>query len=439
MLGAAPEDLSVSDAAVSSAPSWLPFLYWEVVFAMLHETWFSRSYLSGLAGELGVSVAVVTILTGLPWIGSIGQVLSAWWLSRAASAKRYAWMAMAVGRSVWILVILLALVPGISKVQWMAWTAALACFGSICSTSGEVAWLAWMHGVLPTDRRGVFFGLRQRYWVIGIFAANLLGSLLLGWRREGSYASYALLGGLGVLAGWISLGLLALVPASPRTSAVSFEKSEFLKPLRDPRFRVVLVLWPMLNGVMQIMGPFFPYFFTSEVGVPMSRIVLWIMLGNAGSLMTVRFFGARIDRTGNALEVLLWMGLLLAVSPLVYVLASKSQIFWVAPPEHFANGIANGGLKVAILTLLWEVTPAEKNSLYFCVYTAFEGLLGVLGTFAGGLLVRFFQATPALQIHGSAFRSFFFAGAVLRALVVVLGLYWAHRMLALSREESRLG
>jgi MFS family permease len=437
MISEAREAAPASDAINQPAPGWLPFLYGEVVFAMLYETWFGRAYLSGLAGELGVSVAMVTLITGLPWIGSTGQVLSAWWLSRAASAKQYAWRAMALGRSVWIFALLLALIPGISKVQWMAATTGIACFANVCSSSGDVAWLAWMHGVVPAKRRGMFFGVRQRYWVIGILAANLLGSLLVGWRRGGPYTGYAVLGVLAILSGWISLGLLTLVPPSPRSSAVSFERKEFLRPLRDPRFRVVLVLWPLLNGMVQIMAPFFPYFFTSEIGVPMSRVALWIMLGNVGSLVTVGYLGARIDRTGSALEVLLWMGLLLAVSPLVYVLPTKAAILWLAPPEHFANGIANGGLKVAILSLLCEVTPEERNSLYFCIYTAFIGIFGALGTFAGGFLIRFFQAMPSLQIHASGFRTFFVAGAALRALVVLGGLYWASRTFERTRGRMR--
>jgi MFS family permease len=429
------DDHSSSAAILHPTLSWLPLLYWEVIFAMLHETWFSRSYLAGLAGELGVSVGIVALLTGLPWIGSIGQVLSAWWLSRATSAKRYTLAAMAIGRSVWIFALLLALLPGISKVQWMEWTAAIACVASICSSSGAVAWLAWIQGVVPIGRRGVFFGIRQRCWVIGILAANLVGSLLLGWRQEGPYACYAILGALAIISGWVSLGLLAFVPPSPHSSAVRFEGKEFLRPLRDPRFRVVLVLWPLLNGVMQIMGPFFPYFFTSEVGVSMSRITLWIMLGNVGSLITVRYFGERIDRTGDSLEVLLWMGLLLAVSPLFYVLPSNANISWIAPPEHFLNGIANGGLKVAGVSLLCSVTPDENNSLYFCVYTALTGIFGLLGTFAGGLLIKFFQATPALQIHGSGFRAFFVAGVIVRAAIVALGVWWAYRTLAIDGES----
>jgi hypothetical protein len=85
---------------------------------------------------------------------------------------------------------------------------------------------------------------------------------------------------------------------------------------------------------------------------------------------------------------------------------------------------------VAILSLLCDVTPKERNSLYFCVYTAFIGIFGALGTFVGGMLLKFFQAMPALQIHGSGFRAFFVAGAALRALVVIGGLWWAHRTLA---------
>ena len=48
-----------------------------------------------------------------------------------------------------------------------------------------------MHGVVPANRRGLFFGVRQRFWVIGIIGANLLGSLVVGWRRGGSYTGYA--------------------------------------------------------------------------------------------------------------------------------------------------------------------------------------------------------------------------------------------------------
>ena len=404
---------------------------------MLYETWFSRSYLSGLAGELGVSVLLVTILTGLPWIGSVGQLLSVSWLNRAASAKRYALTALSIGRSIWILAILLALVPGISKSHWMEWTAMIACIAGVCASTGLVSWQAWIHGVVPAHCRGLFFGVRQSFWMVGIIAANLLGSFLVEWRPGGAYAGYLLLGILGVVAGWISVALLALVPASPTAVATRFEKRDFLTPLGDLRFRTVLILWPLLNGSLQIMGPFFPYFFTREVGVPMSRIAIWILLGNVGSLMTVGFLGARIDRTGDALEVVRWMGLLLALQPLIYVLPSKGTILWIAPPEYFVNGIANSGLKVAILSLLWSVTPEGKNSLYFCVYEAVTGLFGALGTFAGGFLVKLFQATPALQVHGSAFRGFFVAGAALRVTVLVCGLWWARRMLART-EKSRI-
>ncbi len=65
-------------------------------------------------------------------------------------------------------------------------------------------------GVVPSQLPfGLFFGVRQSFWMIGIIAANLLGSLLVGWRPGGSYTGYGLLGVLGVLSGWISLGLLA--------------------------------------------------------------------------------------------------------------------------------------------------------------------------------------------------------------------------------------
>ena len=322
------------------------FLCWEGAFAMAYETWIGPAYLAGMAGELGVNVRFVALVTALPFIGSMGQLISVWALHRLTSVKRYTLALALAARALWILPPLFALLfylhskhqgTPFPAARWFTIIAGLACGIALLASSSGVAWNSWMLGLIPIELRGRFFGLRQRYAMGAVVVANLIGALWIGWKPHGFYAGYAVISVLAVLAAGVSTFLLSRVPDVAKTAStirLSPQKDfwqAFLQPLRDPKFRKVVLFGAAFTGAIQIAGPYFPYFYTKELHLPMSTVAFWIVGQTVGSFLSAGFWGRRIDKIKDAVPTLFICGNLMAVSPLIYTLHNVALLRWLGP------------------------------------------------------------------------------------------------------------
>jgi len=401
---------------------------------MAYETWVGPTYLSGLAGELGVGVGVVALITSLPWIGSIGQLIGAWAYGRTLSVKSYTLRLALAARALWILPLFFAAYWGFSGVsdslgsfptyRWFIVVAAVSCSSSLLASSSAVAWMSWMRGLIPSSFHGRFFGFRQRYVMGALIIANLLAAMWVGWKPQGYWIGYAVICTLALISALMSTWLLSKVPDVKISTSVADRKLDLWAPLRDPRFRDVLFFGAMFHGAIQLAGPYFPYYFTKELGIPMSSIALWITLTNLGCFIAAGAWGKKLDRSQNPISIIWWMGHLVALSPLPYLFSSADTIRWIAPVEYFFNGMAWTGYWLAMTSLLFRSCPEGKNAAYFSVYTAACGVAGAFGTFVGGNLAQ------ALTQYGG-FRALWAIAAIARLTV----LWSLHRRLLRDRNS----
>lgn len=401
-------------------------LYWEAAFAMAYETWVGPTYLSGLAGEAGMPVIVVSLLTAAPFIGSVGQAAGAWVFERVDSVKGYTLRVAAAARALWALPLFLAvywqLRPDPFPARaWFGTVALLSCVCAILSTSSAAAWQSWVSGIVPRRFNGRFFGFRQRYVMVAIIVAHLLASLLLEWKPGGARAGYAVVGGLALLSALLSTLLLSRVPAPPAAEpdlAPSAERRSFIEafrePLRDREFMRVALFGAAFNGVIQMAGPYFPYYFTRDLQIPMSQVAIWMLVATAGCLASSAFWGRRIDRADPARSVLL-AAAPICLSPLFYVISDAALLRRIAPLEYFLNGASWAGYLVGMIALLFRVVPRGRNAAYFSLSTAMSGLSGAAGSLLGGALAE------ALAGYGG-FRALWVIAAAARGLCV-LALY----------------
>jgi len=384
-------------------------LCWEGAFAFAYETWIGSSFIGGLAGELGIGIGLLTLMTALPWIGSVGQLLGLGLLRRSRDSRAYTLVLTAAARAMWLIPVGLALYWG-ARVKWHGeafpvhrWFVCLALSASVTSllaSSSSTAWMTWMKRIIPDHIQGRFFGIRQRYIMVALMVANLIAASWVDWRPGGYYVGYAMLGILAIVSAGMSTGLLAFVPSRisaqtapvighrPKHAAVrparDFWKS-CMAPLRDPKFRPILIFGSAFNGALLISGPYFSYYFTSELKVPMSTIAVWGIITNLGCFLSAPVWGRKIDRSGAHRSV--WIaGIMMASSPLWYCVRSVAWVRAIAPFEFFTNGLAAVGYTVAGNALLFQAAPHEDNAAYFSVYTAASGLVGALAAFLGGRL-----------------------------------------------------
>ena len=254
----------------------LRFLFWEGAFAMAYETWIGPTYLSGVAGELGVSVGWVGLLAAVPAIGSIGQVLSLWLFSKSSTVKGYVLRLATLARLLWAVPIALAWIWGMQSYlhgtpfpasRWFLLTAICSCISSVIGSSSGVVWMSWVRDLVPSNFRGRFFGLRQRYTMAAVVAAHAAACFWVGWRPGGVHLGYGVLLILALLCAAISTTLLGRVPDVRRGDRAreSLRPGNLLEPLRHPRFGSLILFGAVFNGAMQLAGPYFPYYFTKEL------------------------------------------------------------------------------------------------------------------------------------------------------------------------------
>jgi hypothetical protein len=411
-------------------------LCWEAAFAMAYETWIGPTYLSGLAGELGLGVGFVTLLTAVPFMGAVGQLGGVWALRRASSCKSYTLKVTAFARAIWIVPVLATAAwalrasvqgGGFPRESWSVMLAAVACASALFATCGGTSWSFWVRNLVPAHVQGRFFGVRHRYVMVGVIVAHALATFWVGWKPGGWFAGYWVVACLAILAAALSTALLGRVPEPRDSDAVGAQSSAIgalAEPFRDARFRRVLLFGATFQGAMQLASPYFAYYFTKELHIPMGWVAFCSVLANVGCFLAAARWGRLIDRTGNPVPVVALCGLGCAVSPLMYVLPGAAVVRWIGPVDFLLNGMIHGGFTIAFTTLLFRVIPSQRGAAYFSVYTACAGVSAALAILAGGFL-----ATALVPWGG--LRALWVVAAVLR-IAVVLG------MLPLLREAARM-
>jgi MFS family permease len=410
-----------SPHGVRSVVQWICL---ESAFGLAYETWVGPSYLSGLAGELGLGIGVVTLITAVPFLGQIGQLSGFWIFRNIPSIRRHTLTLSWAGRMIWAIPLLFALgfflrstyagVPFPTQ-RWFYLVAACACFSSLSASASATGWMAWTRELIPARLRGRFFGMRQMYVMCALVAANLMASFWVGFKPRGYPIGFGILAVIAILAGAISTYLLSQVPdveTPPPEPGAPLEL--LLRPLQDAEFRKILVTIGLFNCSVSLAAPYYPYFFTKSLGVPMSSVAVWAMAGNVGCLLASGFWGRVLDRVGDSRKILFVTSLYIALAPLPYALGSPALIQAIAPLEHFAGGAIAAGTGLATTTLIFASCPKNLSPYYFSVFLGLGGIFGLTGTFLGGTMARW------LLSYGG-FSTLFALSAALR-LVIALGL-----------------
>ncbi len=415
--------------------SVLSLLFMEAAFAMAYETWVGATYLSGLAGSVGVGVGWVSLMTSAAWIGQVGQILGSWFAESTPSIKRTTLRLAWIARLLWVIPLATAGVWGWQQAHgirvfprdtWFLILVLTACISSWIACSSANAWNSWMKELIPLSIQGRFFGFRQRATMAALVLANAGAAAWISYAPGGYPIGYGIIGTLAVGSGIVSTWLLSGVPESHhrRLKAVTTSpglrrpmnwallKKTYSGPLRDSRFTRFLVCAAAMNGAIAIAGPYFPYYFTKELGIPMERVSVWIILNCTGNFLASSFWGRKLDRLGDPRQILAISGAMMAFSPLPYLFPSAEVIRAIAPLEYFINGIAWSGFTLGMTAILYRVSPRGQNRLYFSLYSAAVGISGASCALLGGGLAQ-------LLVPWGGFRALWGLASVLRFVVVI--------------------
>ena len=157
-----------------------------------------------------------------------------------------------------------------------------------------------MISIVPQRMRGRFFSIRERYLIFISSVVNVvIGGILDRFELQGNtYEGYIVMFAVAFVAMILNLVgyLMIKEPPLPATqNKISFKKL-FTLPLKEQRFRKIIVLFFMWGLSLNFSSPFFSVYMVSKLRLSYTFITVSGLLNALTYVITVSIWGKIADR-----------------------------------------------------------------------------------------------------------------------------------------------
>ena len=354
---------------------------------MLYATLGGGMFLTGLALWLGANSLQIALIAAIPPLVTGFSFLSGYLVRRVGSRKKLVIWSAGIGRSVFAVLVPFLLLR--MKVGLGFFFATVALSSLIMTIAGTI-WQSWISDLVPEERRGRFFGLRNAiHSILGVTAAYGAGRGMDWLKAEGlEPVGYGLAFGLAALFGLVSTLVLCRQPEpglEPRP-ALSLRRT-FLGPLKEPQFSKLMLFLAVWFVTGTLASPFYIVHLMRNLNFSFAAIGIYSMIGGAIGMLFQLLWGRAIDRFGSRPVTVLNFALV-GVMPLLWLFATPSfrLPIW---GDALMNGLVWSGASLGLWNLLLDLAddPSHRES-YFAIYTVVTGLGAFVASMLSGVIAQ---------------------------------------------------
>jgi len=293
----------------------------------------------------------------------------------------------------------------------------LIVFYSILMAFGGIshpAWFSWMGDLVPEDKKGAYFGKRNKIISsIGIIAA-LLAAFFLDYFKTKGYIllAFSILFAAAFLFRFISYFLLKkqYSPRYKQKKKDYFSLTAFIK--RFDNFGKFAVYQGFFNFAIMIASPFFTVYMLKELGFSYAIFMTTIVSYTIFYLIFLSLAGKFSDKYGNR-RLTIIANFFFVLTPLFYILF-KSPLWIIIVPQLTA-GIANAASIISFSNFIYDSVSPKHRALCAAYTNVIIGIGVLFGALAGGLIID--------RFHPSAMNPYIFVflvAMILRFLVAAI-------------------
>ena len=388
----------------------------------------SDNFLNAFAIYLQATALQMGWLTAIPQLfGAMFQVLSVWLgnhVRRKPLVVRVAFLQSALVAGLAIL----SVVYGLGRSRQMEMTALilLAIGYFSCLNTIQPHWRAWMGGLVPQRRRGVFFAARTRLTMGSSLLVFILGGVVLSQTDalNRAWVGFALLFASAAVGRFISAMLLSRMhdpePESGRNAMPLLDSwNHIVESLKDPTFRHYSFFVAAMQGAVAVSAPFFAVYMLRDLNFTYLHFCLNSIASIATQFVMLRFWGRFSDRFGNHLTMIVASSVI-PVIPLLWLFSSHWMYLIII---QMISGLSWSGFTLSTANYLYDIRPHHTN---FALYAAVQSGTSALVVFAGALLGGYVaRHAPELALGmadfwepRSALFLVFITSALLRVIIV---------------------
>ncbi len=388
-------------------------------------------FLPAFALVLGANAFEIGLLAAIPFFATVSQIFGAWLVEKYQEQKQLVLFSSVTARSLWLPLIFGSIWmtgdrPGLFLKIFIGGVIFYHLFASI---SG-VSWLSWMASLVPEEIRGRYFGLRNSILGLLTLVVTLGGGYYLDWFQRRFLhlpptRAFEILFLVAVFCAVLSSLFLIRQPGIPgETLWPGNWRERFWLPLRNQEFKRFLKFGVIWSFAVNCASPFFIVYMLADLNMSYTLVGLLAVLSALADLLGMWAWGHFSDHIGNRPVIILTAGIA-TLLPFLWIFTNTGpfSILVLIPVLHLAGGFAWAGYNLCAVNLVFGNASRERNSVYFALWNAANGVFAGLGALAGGLFSHNIDALiPQITVlFDSKYKLIFLLSAGLRlfSLLVV--------------------
>ena len=379
-------------------------------------TGFTQEYFTPFLLLLGGTVQHVGFLSALPnLIASLVQLKDAEIVNWLGSRKKTVTIFVFFQSVMLIPMVAVALFQENSPAMFIVLVILLTCCGSLANP----AWGSWMSDLVSKERRGQYFGWRQRTLGFVIVGAMFLAGFLLSvMKKINVFGGFALLFSCAFIWRMISWRYLKQMQEPPlrRNAEDQFTMYQFLRRLRESNFAKFVIFVSLLNFSVNIAAPFFAVLMLKELKFNYFLYTIVTLASTFTIYCTIARWGRHADKVGN-LKVIQTTAPLIGLIPLLWIV-NRNPLYLIF--AQVFSGFVWAGFNICTSNFIYDAVIPEKRTRCIAYFNTLNGMALCLGAIIGGF------ALPLLpRLSGYRILTLFFISSILR---IIIGL-WFPRLL----------
>ncbi len=349
---------------------------WSIMFG------FSENYVVPFMLLFGASVFGVSLMQGLAQLANaVAQLAGSAIIQRRGSRRSFSRLSVAVHGLSWILVFVAAL----AHHAWLA--IFLFCAGIFASNLSNPSWLSWMNDLVPADRRGYFWGIRNRTGGVAQFIATSLAGLFLFMAKQrglevAAYGVLLLLASLSRSSDTFVLRRMYEPPMTRTTEARTMSLLLFLRDLRNTDLGGFMLYMVPMSFLTMMMAPLIQVHLLSDLGLNYVAFTAVTMTGTIATFLLMTYWGTLIDRFGNRRIIMVTS----AFFPLIAAGWVVIRAWPILVLLQFLNGFLFAGFSLAGSTYIYDAVGRDRITKSLAYYQTLLMTAAFLGSLSGGAI-----------------------------------------------------
>ncbi|WGS65377.1 MFS transporter [Marinitoga aeolica] len=316
----------------------------------------------------------ISIVSSFPVFSQMFQIFTPFWYKLFKGRKNSLIVVAIIGRGALVLLPFAVLFDLNNSWIFVSIMIVYAFFGTFISN----IWTSAMRELVPFEKRGKYFGLRNVFAsAVGILATFLYAQFLDFPDKK---MGILLVSSLAAMFSVITIILFVFHKIPEITEFVP--KISLKKPFYDEKFQTFLIFVGIWTFAIELTRPYFSYFQLAILGVNTRFLGNISVVSGLITLGLYPFYGRLSDKYGN--KNILMIGISLAtIAPLLYFVMTDSNFRSLILLDGIFSAFAWSAINLTFFNLLLE-TVSEPAENYIGSYALVSGITAIIASNIGG-------------------------------------------------------